>query len=101
MFTSSKYILFKKFNRKFFRNIIFRTRLTIVAINEIYLINNWREFRKKFNKLHVLRNRLLIIVLYFDIFIILNLNILKTIKKNTSFKNCRLIKISIDYLEIN
>ena len=49
----------------------------------------------------MLRNRLSIIILYLDIFITLNLNTLKIIKKDTNFENCRLIKISINYLEIN
>ena len=102
MYINSKYILSTKFNDDIFRNDNFKNLLIVVTIDELHFVNDWREFRKKFNEFHVLRNRLSIDISYFDVSVTLNANILTMIKKNVEFNNdCRLLKTTIDRSEIN
>ena len=101
MFINFEYILSIEFNENICKKSKFRERLIVVIVDELHLIDDWRDFRSEFNELHVLKSRLSSNVSYFDIFVTLNKNTLIVVKRDVDFENCRIIKTSIDKSKIN
>ena len=101
VFINFEYIFSIEFNENICKKSKFRERLIIVIVNELHLINDWRDFRSKFNEFHVLKSRLFSNVSYFDVFATSNKDTLIVVKRNVDFENCRIIKTFIDKSKIN
>lgn len=98
---SPEYILSVDFNDDVLRKEQFRQQLTAVAIDELHLVNDWRNFRCEFSELHVLRSRLPVHVPYLGVSATLDKKTLSIVRKDAGFDDCQLLKTSIDRPEIS
>ena len=101
MFTSPEYILSAEFNEDICKKPEFRERLIAVAVDELHLVDDWRDFRPEFSGLHVLKSRLPPDVPYFGASATLDKDTLAVVKRDAGFEDCRIIKTSIDRPEIS
>jgi hypothetical protein len=62
---NSKIALFNEFFRKILQSFIFRERLVFIAVDEIYLVKNWNNWRSDYERLDELRNMLFRFISFF------------------------------------
>ena len=101
MFINSKIAISKRFHDDVLRRESYFFRLCMLVIDELYLIDEWRNFRSKYATLEVLRTRLSIEILILNVSITLNVETLNNVKRQCKFtRNTSVIKTSLNKSKI-
>ena len=98
---NSEIIIFFEFNDEMFRHESFYFKICMLIINELHLINEWKNFRNVYSNINVIKTCLSRNILCVNMLTTLNDETLKQIKKNCDFiKNIKIIKTSLNKSEI-
>ena len=97
VFINSKIAILKRFYNDVLRRESYFFKFCMLVIDELHLIDEWRNFRSKYTTLEILRTRLSIEILILNISVILNVEILNNVKRQCKFtRNTSVIKISLN-----
>lgn len=99
VFLSPEVILSDEFTREILYSEYIQSSLMAIAVDEVHLVRDWEDFRPQFGELHVLRTRIRHIP-FLGVSASLDEETIKTVRKNGGFRDCELIRTSIDRPEI-
>ena len=101
IFINSKIAISKRFHDDMLHRESYFFKLYILVIDELHLIDEWRDFRSKYAILKILRTRLSIEILILSVSTTLNVETLNNVKRQCKFtRNTNVIKILLNKSEI-
>ena len=99
--TNSEITIFFEFNDEMLRHESFYFKICMLIIDELHLINEWKNFRNVYSNIDVIKTRLSRNISCVDVSTTLNDETLKQIKKNCDFtESIKTIKTPLNKSEI-
>lgn len=99
--TSPEIVMSTRFNKDVLQSSVFSSRLCLLAIDELHLVHEWRNFRPEYYNLAILRLRLPEGIPFLGVSATIDTTILATVLDRCGFQaNTRIIRTSLDRPEI-